>query len=165
MEIANYCPEDVNCLVYGIPLKGFSDGSFISVSKDKMPYGSTEMPDGTIARLYTNSQTYTIRITVHRGSIANDVLTKLWQLDEFTQAAKFPLLIKDLSGSDLFFSSTSWIESIPDLVESSTFDSRTWTLRSSQAVINIGSNEDASSILQDLINIASSAGAIFEGVL
>lgn len=165
MAIANYCPDDVCCLVYGIPLKGFSDGTFISISKDRMPYATTETPDGTIARIYSNSQTYTISLTVHRGSIANDVLTKLWQLDELTQVAKFPVLVKDLSGTDLFFSTTTWIETIPNLVEGSTFDSRTWVLRSSQAVINIGNNEDASGILQDLINIASSAGPIFEGAL
>lgn len=165
MAIASYSPDEVNCLAFGIPLKGFADGTFISVTKDKMPYASIEMPDGTVSRIYTNSQTYTINLTFHRGSVSNDILTKLWQLDEFTQIAKFTLFIKDLSGTDLFFSTNTWIESLPSMVESTTFDTRTWTLKSSQAVINIGSNEDASSILQDLINIASSAGAIIEGVL
>lgn len=165
MTIANYLPDDVNCLAFGIPLSGFADGTFISITKDKVPYGTTETADGQIARLYTNSQTYTISLTFHRGSVSNDVLTKLWQLDEFTQRAKFPLFIKDLSGTDLFFSTNTWIEGIPSMVESTNFDSRTWVLRSSQAGINIGSNQDANGILQDLVNLASAAGSVFEGAL
>lgn len=165
MTIANYSPEDVNCLAFGIPLGGFADGTFITIGKDKVPYGTTETADGQIARLYTNSQTYTISLTFHRGSTSNDILTKLWQLDEFTQVAKFPLFIKDLSGTDLFFSTNTWIEGIPNMVQSTNFDTRTWVLRSSQAVINVGSNQDASGILQDLINLASGAASIAEGVL
>lgn len=165
MTIANYSPESVNCLAFGIPLGGFADGTFITIGKDKVPYGSTETADGSISRLYTNSQTYTISLTFHRGSTSNDILTKLWQLDEFTQVGKFPLFIKDLSGTDLFFSTNTWIEGIPNMVQSTNFDTRTWVLRSSQAVINVGSNQDASGILQDLINLASGAASIAEGVL
>lgn len=165
MELANYCPEDVNCLAFGIPLNGFADGTFISISKDKVSYGSTETADGQVARLYTNSQTYTISLTFHRGSTSNDILTKLWQLDELSQVGKFPLFIKDLSGTDLFFSTNTWIEGVPNMVQSTNFDTRTWVLKSSQAVINIGSNQDASGILQDLVNLASGAASIVEGVL
>lgn len=165
MTIASYSPEDINCLAFGIPLGGFADGTFITISKDKVPYGATETADGQVARLYTNSQTYTISLTFHRGSTSNDILTKLWQLDEFSQVGKFPLFIKDLSGTDLFFSTNTWIEGIPNMVQSTNFDTRTWILRSSQAVINVGSNQDASSILQDLINLASGAASIAEGVL
>lgn len=165
MELANYCPEDINCLAFGIPLNGFAEGTFITISKDKVPYGTTETADGLTARLFTNSQTYTIQLTFHRGSTSNDILTKLWRLDELTQRAKFPLFIKDLSGTDLFFSTNTWIEALPNMVQSSSFDSRTWILRSSQAVINVGSNQDASGILQDLVNLASGAAQIVEGVL
>lgn len=165
MGIASYSPEEVNCLAFGIPLSGFADGTFITISKDKVPFGTTETADGQVARLYTNSQTYTIQLTFHRGSTSNDILTKLWQLDELSQVGKFPLFIKDLSGTDLFFSTNTWIEGVPNMVQSTNFDTRTWILRSSQAVINVGSNQDASGILQDLINLASGAASIAEGVL
>lgn len=165
MSIANYCPDNVNCLAFGIPLSGFADGTFITIGKDKVPFGTTETADGQIARLYTNSQTYTISLTFHRGSESNDVLTKLWQLDEITQKGKFNLMIKDLSGSDLFFSTNTWIEGIPNMVQSTSFDTRTWILRSSQAVINVGSNSDVSGLLQDLFNLASGAAPIINGII
>lgn len=156
--IFNYCPESVNCLIGGIiPVEGFVDGTFISVDKDEMPYSSVRMPDGTIARKKNNSQTYTITITLHNGAETNNLLTKMWQLDELTDRGKFPLLIKDQSGSDLLFSTESWIEGIPSMAKSNAIDSRVWVIKSAYAVINIGGNEEESSLLQDITNIAASA--------
>ena len=156
--IFNYCPESVNCLIGGIiPVEGFVDGTFISVDKDEMPYSSIRMPDGTVARKKNNSQTYTITITLHNGAETNNLLTKMWQVDELTDKGKFPLLIKDQSGSDLLFSTESWIEGIPSLTKSNAIDSRVWVIKSAYAVINIGGNEEESSLLQDITNIAASA--------
>lgn len=164
-SIFNYNPDEVNCLAWGIPLTGFADGSFISVTKDLTLYSSTRTPDGTVARVGNNDKTYTINLTFHCGSFSNDVLTKFWQLDEITRKGKFPLLIKDSSGTDLFFSTNTWIESTPEMLKSTSVDNRTWVLRSSQAVVNFGSNMDPSSILQDLANIAISAIPALEGIV
>ena len=154
----SYIPESVNCLIAGfIPITGFVDGTFISVDKDEMPYSSVRMPDGTIARKYNNSQTYTITITLHNGAETNNLLTKMWQVDELTQIGKFPLLIKDQSGSDLLFSTESWIEGIPSLTKSNAIDSRVWVIKSAFATINVGGNEEVSSLLNDITNIAVSA--------
>jgi len=156
--IFNYCPESVNCLIGGIiPVEGFVDGTFISVDKDEMPYSSIRMPDGTVARKKNTSQTYTITITLHNGAETNNLLTKMWQIDELTDRGKFPLLIKDQSGSDLLFSTESWIEGIPSMTKSNAIDSRVWVIKSAYAVINIGGNEEESSLLQDITNIAASA--------
>ena len=165
MTIANYAPDEVNCLALGIALSGFADGTFISISKDKVPFSMGESADGIPSRLYNRSQTYTITLTFHCGSPSNDVLTKLWLLDENTQRGRFPLLIKDLSGSDLFFSTSAWIEGIPTVTKSVTMDTRVWVLRATQSALNVGSNQDPSSILQDLINIAAGAIPGINGVL
>lgn len=166
MALFSYCPEEVNVLVAGfIPLKGFVDGTFVNITKDVMPFSSARTADGTVSRLYNNDQTYTIEISLYNGSQDNDVLTKLWQLDEITQRGKFPLLIKDNSGTDLFFSTTTWIEQVPSMTKSASVDTRTWVLRSSQALINYGGNEQVSSIINDLVNLASSALPALEGIL
>ena len=156
--IFNYCPESVNCLIAGIiPVTGFVDGTFISVDKDEMPYSSIRMPDGTVARKKNTSQTYTITITLHNGAETNNLLTKMWQIDELTDRGKFPLLIKDQSGSDLLFSTESWIEGIPSMTKSNAIDSRVWVIKSAYAVINIGGNESPSDLINDIVNIAASA--------
>lgn len=162
----NYCPESVNLLIGGfINVSGFVDGTFIDITKDIMPFSSVRTADGTVARLYNNDQTYTITITLHCGSSSNDLLTKLWQLDEITQRGKFPLLVKDFSGTDLFFSTTTWIEGIPSIVKSNGVDSRVWVLRSSQAITNIGNNMEPSGLLGDIVNLAIASLPAIEGVL
>lgn len=164
--IFNYNPDEVNVLLAGfIPLGGMVDGTFIEITKDVLPFSSARTADGTVSRLYNNDQTYTISLTLHSASEYNDVMTKLWQLDEITQMGKFPILIRDNSGTDLFFSTTTWIEGIPPIVKSTGIEGRTWLLRSSQAVINVGGNAEPSSLLQDIVNIASSALPIVEGIL
>lgn len=166
MALFSYCPEEVNVLVAGfIPLKGFVDGTFVNITKDVFPFTPARTADGTVSRLYNNDQTYTIEISLYNGSQDNDVLTKLWQLDEITQRGKFPLLIKDNSGTDLFFSTTTWIEQVPSMTKSASVDTRTWVLRSSQALINYGGNEQVSSLINDLVNLASSALPVLEGIL
>lgn len=167
MSIANYCPDEVRALVAGfIPIDGYVDGTFINITKDILPFTAVRTPDGTVARIYNNDQTYTIECTLHIGSESNELLTKLWQLDEVTNGGmKFPLLIKDNSGSDLFFSTTTWIESPPAMVKSSTIDGRTWVLRSAFATINIGGNGDQSSLLEDLANTIASALPALNGII
>lgn len=165
-SIATYTPEEVYVVIAGIlNADGFAEGTFINISKDDSPYRSRTTADGITVRLYRNSQTYTVELTFHIGSTSNDFLTKLWQLDEITQRGKFPLLIKDGSGSDLFFSATSWIEGLPTMVKSTNFDTRTWRIKCSSAGVNFGSNSDESSLVEDLINIASSALPAIEGIL
>lgn len=162
----NYIPSEVNVLLAGImPIEGFVDGTFVSIDKDVMPYRSRTTADGRTVRLYNSSQIYTVTITVHNGSSANTFLTKLWQLDEITQRAKFPLMVKDGSGSDLFFSATSWIEGLPTLSKSNSVDTRTWRIKCSSAVINYGSNNGESGLLEDLLNIATGALPALGGLI
>ena len=164
-QLATYMPEEVTILLAGIPVSGFIQGSFISVDKDVKPFTSKRTADGTVSRMYNNDQTYTITLTLYSGSDSNQLLTRLWQLDEITQRGKFPLMIKDGSGSDLFFSTTTWIEGIPSLVKSNQYEPRAWTLRSSSAIINIGGNGDAESILNDIVSIAASALPSLKGLI
>lgn len=166
MSLWTYSPEDIQILIAGVyPVKGFIDGSFVSVSKDVMPYSTKRAADGSTGRIYNNSADYTITITIMAQSPANDVFTKLWQLDEITQRAKFPILIKDNLGSSVFHSSNTWIKDIPPLEYNSDEVQRQWVLQSSQGSINIGGNEDPSSLLEDLNSIAVGVLPSVEGVL
>lgn len=165
-DIFNYAPDQVSCLIGGIlPVSGFVDGTFISVTKDLVPFSSGRSSDGMVGRIYNNDQTYTITLTLHCGSPSNDVLTKFWQLDEISQKGKFSLFVKDRSGSDLLFSTNTWIEGLPTMSKSTSVDTRVWVLRSSQAIINYGSNSDEESLVQDLVNLAIGALPALQGII
>lgn len=155
--IFNYNPDEVYVVIAGLlNAEGFADGTFISLNKDEAPFRSRTTADGVTVRLYRNSQTYTVELTLHIGSPSNDFLTKLWQLDEITGKGKFPILIKDGSGTDLFFSATSWIEGLPTMVKSTSVDVRTWRIKCASAGVNFGNNTGESGLVQDLLNIATS---------
>lgn len=166
-SIASYCPDDVSCLIGGLfSIGGFVNGTFITVDKDVLPFTSSRTSDGMVSRTYANDQTYTVTLTLHSGSDSNAVLTKFWQLDEVSGGrGKFPLFIKDKSGSDLFFSTTTWVEKVPTMDKAATIGSRTWVLRSSSAVVNYGGNSEPSGIVNDLLNLATSALPALEGLI
>lgn len=153
LVVSTYNPEEVIFLLAGIlPVSGYTDGTFISIKKDVQTFTSTTSTDGAQSRLYINSSAYTITLVLSNLSSSNDFLTKLHALDQVTQRGKFPLLIKDLNGSSLFVAATCWIEQIPEVTFSNEITSRTWVFRTNQGVLNVGGNEDASSLLEDLIN-------------
>ena len=166
MKLGTYSPEDVNILVAGIvPITGLAAGSFVTISKNMQPFSAQRTSDGQVARLYNNDQTYTITLTLHSAAESNDVLTKLSLLDQTLLKGIFPLLIKDVQGTSFFFSTSTWIEAEPDQEFSDQISTRTWTLRSSQAISNIGSNVEPAGLLDDLINTVAAAAPIIGGIL
>lgn len=165
MSLWTYSPEDVQILLGGVyPVDGFVDGTFVNVTKDVVPFTMTRTTDGMVARKYVNDQTYSIMISIMSMSPSNDILTKLWLIDETTQMGKFPLLIKDSSGSGRFFSSTTWVEKVPDLSYSSSPEIRQWLLRSSQGLINIGGNDEAS-VADKILTLAASGIPLLQQTL
>lgn len=159
MALNVYCPADVIVSIGGVlTLSGYVDGTFLECSKDVQPYRSKRTPDGTTARLYVKDRNYTIKFTLAQSSETNDLLTKIQQLDEITQMGYFPLLIKDARGSSLLFAPTAWIEGIPNLSFSNGIEGRTWELRATGCVTNIGGNADNANVFDDLVtSILSSA--------
>jgi len=166
MSLWTYSPSDIQILIAGIyPIEGYINGSFVSVAKDIAPFSSEKASDGSVGRIYNNNDDYTITLTIMGQSPSNDVLTKLWQLDEITQRAKFPLLIKDSVGTSFFYSSNTWIRAVPPLEYNETELERTWVLKSSQGTINIGGNDDPGDILEDITNVITSSLPTLEGVI
>lgn len=152
--LAHYSPEDITVLLYGVyPLQGFVAGTFLTISKNMQPYVAQRTTDGQVARLNNRDATYTISLTLHNTADANDVLSNLVKFDEITQKGKFPILIKDQLGSSLFFSTTTWIEGVPDMTFADNITERTWVLRSANASLTVGGNSDASGLLEDLFNV------------
>lgn len=161
-----YSPEEIHIVLGGVySVEGYVPGSFVSITKDVMPFTSERASDGSLARVYHRSDDYSIILNVMACSPTNDFLTKLWQLDEITQKAKFPIYVKDALGTSFFHSTTTWVEKIPSLDFDDKGPTRQWTLKSAQGVMNIGGNEDPSNILQDIVNTVTSAFPTLEGII
>lgn len=154
-ELAHYSPEDITILFSGVhQLSGFAAGTFVNITKDNPTYTIHESSDGVVSRKYNSSKVYSVKLTLASTSESNQVLTYAASLDAATQMGKFPLIIKDQLGSSLFFSLTSWIETIPDSSYSVDITSREWTIKCAHSVINVGGNDSPSSMSQDALNSA-----------
>lgn len=155
MAIRSYSPTDVDILLAGFyKLDGFTEGSFVTIEKDVQPYKTTRTIDGQVARTFIKDDTYTITVNLASTSPANDILNALHSADSATQYFKFPLFIKDSLGSSLFLAPTCWIKEVPAMEYSTTVTERTWVIQGTQCFINFGGNEEASSAIQDLANVA-----------
>ena len=156
MELWSYSPDQVDVLIAGFyEVEGFPEGTFIEITKDLMPVTTQRTTDGQIARKRVTNSTYTVRISLLAASAGNNLFTRLWRFDEETDLGKFPLLIRDRSGSGYFFSATTWIEEIPTLTYSTDMTTNTWVFRSNQGTLNIGGNSPQSDI-ENLTDLALS---------
>lgn len=162
MSVRTYSPVDVAVLLAGFyQVDGFAEGSFISISKDVQPYKTTRTSDGKVARTFIKDDTYTITLNLASTSPTNDILTKLYKIDSLSQYGKFPMFIKDSSGTSLFLAPTCWIKEVPDLDFSDDIVERTWVIQATQCVPNFGGNADTSSALQDFASVALGSVSTF----
>ena len=151
--LAHYSPEDVIVLLAGaVSITGMAEGTFVSISKETSPFTTKVTADGVVSRNFTNSQVYNVTLTLHSASAANDVLTRLWLIDEATQRGKFSVLIKDPLGTSLFHSNIGWVSSTPQMDFGDEISNREWTITCTQATINYGGNQDSVLLIDDLLS-------------
>jgi len=165
MPFSMYDPTSVTINILGIIVEDVESGTFVRVSKDAQTFSSSVSTDGVQYRRRNSSKSYTIELTLSSVSKTSKILQYFLIADQTTTVAKFPLFIKDTSGSSLFFSTTCWIEAQPDLIFGDSVVPRTWIIRASEGVVSFGDSYGASSIAEDIINtlvaeIPSLAGLI-----
>lgn len=149
-SLLNYAPSDVSITIAGLySVTGFAEGTFVRISKDTQQTTTTRAMDGTMSRIKSPDTGWKVEITLAQSSSANDVFSTLWNVDKVTGMGKFPLFIKDGSGSTMFMASTAWIEEVPDIIFSNQLETRTWRFAATDVLVNIGGNGDGdlSSIL------------------
>ena len=147
MALANYSPEDVVFLLGGaIPIDGFLDGTFISVSKSTPIFETVVSSDARVSRTQVENPLYSVTLSLASTASANEFLSAISFVDRKTGRGKFPLLIKDTMGTSLFYASLAWIENIPDLSFGTDVVSRDWTFSCIGVTEVVGGNEDINPI-------------------
>ena len=152
MNLWTYSPEEVIILVMGVPLEGVQEDSFVSLRREAPVFSSTTTTDGRVIRTYNSHDIWEIRFNLLQASPSNGFLNKLMLIDRATRRGKFPIIIKDGMGGTLAFSTTSWIEQLPDIVYGARDEAREWVLKSANMVVNIDGNESQTSFAEDAIN-------------
>ena len=149
-SLLNYSPSDVSITIAGLySVTGFAEGTFVKITKDTQQVTTVRAMDGTMSRIKSPDTGWKVEITLAQSSSGNDILSTLWNVDKVTGMGKFPLFIKDGSGSTMFMASTAWIEEIPDITFSRQMETRTWRFGATDVIVNVGGNgeSDLSSLL------------------
>lgn len=149
-SLLNYSPSDVSITIAGLySVTGFAEGTFVRISKDTQQVTTVRAMDGTMSRIKSPDTGWKIEVTLAQSSSGNDILSTLWNVDKVTGMGKFPLFIRDGSGSTMFMAATAWIEEVPDIVFSNQLETRTWRFGATDVLVNIGGNgeTDLSSVL------------------
>jgi hypothetical protein len=140
MSVYTYDPASVVCTIGGVPISGFSEGTFIEIDRDEPTWNKVVGADGLVTRGKTNNFSGTLTLTLKQSSPSNDVLSGFMAVDEATNTGVFPMLIKDLSGNSIYFSESSWVTQYANSTFGKDISDRQWIISCAQLDAFVGSN-------------------------
>lgn len=145
--VRTYDPRNVQVIIGAIPITGFADGTFVTVTADEDLYAKTTGAQGEVSRARSNNRGGTLTLTLKQTSPANDVLSGFALADEASNAGVVPVLIKELgTGRTLMFSQAGWIQGWPEVGYSKAIENRAWTIALADITRFIGGNESSSGV-------------------
>jgi hypothetical protein len=131
--VTNYDPKKVVITFGGVPLTGFADGDFISVSaNDGDGFKKQAGADGEVARAQSSDNTHNVSVTLMQSSLSNSYLSTIRNTDKLTGKSILPLSITDLNGGSLHFWPQAWIKGDPTWGYGKELKERQWTFDTGQ---------------------------------
>ena len=124
----NYDPDRVVLALFGIPITGYADGTFINVERDTETFTKSIGAQGDVVRVRSRDKSGTITVTLMSSSPANDLLSARMILDEETGLGYGPALVKELNGTTLVKAGNAWIEKPPSVEYGKEDGTREWKI-------------------------------------
>jgi hypothetical protein len=143
LAVRTYDPKEVIITIGGVPMSGFSDGTFLEIDRNEPTWQLVVGADGFTTRGKTNNFSGTLTLTLKQSSPSNDVLSGFMAIDEATNSGVVPVLVKDLSGNSVYFSARAWINQYANSTFGKAISDRQWTLSMDSADIFVGSNSES----------------------
>ncbi len=143
MSVRTYDPKQVIITINGIPMSGFSDGTFLEIDRNEPTWNMVVGADGLVTRGKTNNFSGTLTLTLKQSSPSNDALSAIMAIDEATNAGVVPVLVKDLSGNSIYFSARAWITQYANSTFGKDINDRQWVLSLDEADMFVGSNSSS----------------------
>jgi len=126
--VTTFDPKLVVITVGGTPISGFADGTFIRVERETDTFTKVVGADGFVSRAKSNNKSGSITITLAQTSNSNSVLNALSTADELSNNGVVPCMIKDLSGTSTYFSSSAWVRKPSNAEFGKEISNREWVL-------------------------------------
>lgn len=141
MSVRTYDPKDVQVIIGGIPMHGFSDDSMITVEFDDPAFIKTVGADGEVSRSKSNNRSATVKIVLSQTSESNAHLSGIGLADEASNAGVVPFMLREIgSGSTLLFAESAWIQDWPGPDYKKEVGEREWGIALAQCTRFIGGN-------------------------
>ena len=137
-----YDSNQVQVAFAGVPVQGYADGDFLTITPETDAFTSVAGTDGDVSRSKTNDRRHTVEIILMSTSPTNDLFSAIYLADLNTAggAGVGAFLVTDLNGTSLFTGGNAWIMKLPDVTYGREANERTWTLQVDKLVAFIGGN-------------------------
>jgi hypothetical protein len=112
--VMTYDAKRVIIALGGVPIGGFTDGTFVNVTANSERWTRKVGADGEVNRARSNDNTSTVDITLLQTSLSNDYLRTVEKADAVTGMGMLPLLITDLNTGRSRFWPQAWVVKTPD---------------------------------------------------
>ena len=161
-DFYSYAPEDVSINIAGIfSVEGVEAETFVNIAKVLPVTEAKSTADGQVYRTMREDFTYDIEITLQQGSRTNEILTLLYNLDQVSGRGRFPMSVKDSSGTSSFYAPSVWVQELPSMTFSGSGQTpRVGRLRATDAIMTVGSNSNDSYLSSNAIAIVSALSAL-----
>jgi hypothetical protein len=140
MTVKTYDPAQVLCIVAGVEIKGYADGTFITCGRDNPAWTNGSGASGEGWRAKSNDKIGTCTLTLLQTSESNDLLSALANLDELSGNGVGAFLLKDNSGNTLYSAETCWIEKQADSEFARDVTNREWVVKTDLLNVFVGGN-------------------------
>jgi hypothetical protein len=140
LNVRTYDPKKIVVTFGTVIITGYADGTFVSIAQNGDSFEKVKGADGTVERVNKNADDYAVTITLKQSSMTNDALSTIHIADKLSNTGKFPLTVKDLQGTSLFFAAQAWIAKPPDSERSDASSNREWRIDTGIAANFIGGN-------------------------
>ena len=138
--VATYDPKQVVTAWGTLIVSGFSDGTFIKISRNGALFEKKRGADGTVERVNKNAFDFTVTCNLQQTAATNLTLSAAAAADQLSNTGVLNLTIKDLLGATLFEAPQAWISKDPEDEFSTDLTGREWTFETGPAGKLTGGN-------------------------
>lgn len=161
-----YSPSDISITFAGVPIEGFSTDNVVRINRIDPVYTSKRAMDGSVAVTKQKYSKWQVSIFLAQSSESNDLLNGVQKLlfSADIKALQFlPLIIKDNSGTTMFFAKDVWIEQLPELEFGQSLATREWVFMCNDVECIIGGNAEDLSGITEAVAVISLLQTAYEG--
>lgn len=161
-----YSPSDISITFAGVPIEGFSSDNVVRINRIDPIYTSKRAMDGSVSVTKQKYSKWQVSIFLAQSSQSNDLLNGVQKLlfsADIKALQYLPLIIKDNSGTTMFFAKDVWIEQLPELEFGQSLATREWVFMCNDVECIIGGNAEDLSGITEAVAVISLLQTAYEG--